>query len=454
MTDERTVDLAVIGGGSGGVRCARVASSLGAKVALFEDAALGGTCVNLGCVPKKLLAYGAHVAYELADARGMGWSIEGARPDWPTLVARKDVEIARLNAAYEKLLLDAGVEIVRARARVERDGEGLLIRTGDRTVRAHNVVIATGGYPRRPTIPGAELADVSDDFFHWPTLPRSIVVVGAGYVALEIASVLAALGVEVDIVTRGFVLSAFDPAVRGFFSGELKKRPNLRLKEHHGDVCAIERRGDQLLVRDSHGQHTAAERVLLAIGRVPNTRGLGLEALGVTLANEAVVVDEHFQTNVPGVFAIGDVTAKLELTPVALAEGTHLAQFLFGKGGKPIPYDLVPTAVFSMPPVASVGLSETTARARGINVRAFVTEFRPLKHTITGSSSRTMMKLVVDGDTDRVMGVHMVGDDAPEIIQGFAVALVAGVTKAQLDSTIGVHPTSAEELVTMRTAVS
>lgn len=454
MTDDRTVDLAVIGGGSGGVRCARVASSLGAHVALFEDASLGGTCVNLGCVPKKLLGYGAHVSCEIEDARGMGWSIGEASLEWQALLSRKDTEIARLNSAYESLLLEAGVQIVRARARIERDGEGLIVRTADRTVRAHNVVVATGGYPRRPAIPGADLADVSDDFFHWPALPRSIVVVGAGYVALEIASILAALGVEVDVVTRSSVLSAFDPAVGAFFAGELKKKRNLRLHEHHGDVSAIERDGDKLIVRDEHGGHTAAERVLLAIGRVPHTRGFGLEELGVTLSNEAVVVDAHFATNVPGVFAIGDVLAELELTPVALAEGTHLAQSLFGKGGAPIQYDLVPTAVFSMPPVASVGLSEPTARARGINVRAFVSEFRPLKHTITGSSARMMMKLVVDGDTDRVVGVHMVGQDAPEIIQGFAVALVAGVTKTQLDSTIGVHPTSAEELVTMRTPVA
>jgi glutathione reductase (NADPH) len=448
MSTSQSVDLAVIGGGSAGVRCARVAASLGARVALFDDAPLGGTCVNLGCIPKKLLAYGAHVAHEIADARAMGWQIGEVRPDWPALVARKDAEIARLNGAYERTLREAGVQIVRARAMIEGSAGALQVRASDEVWPAKNVVIATGGVPRRPTIPGVELGDVSDDFFHWPALPRSCVVVGAGYVALEIASVLAALGVDVDVLARGSVLSAFDPELRAFFAAEIRKT-GIRLHEHQGDVAAVSRLGDRRVV--SAAGRFEAERVVFAIGRTARVSGLGLEQVGVEVAHGAVAVDSRYATNVPGVFAIGDVTVRMELTPVALAEGTVVARNLFGKAGGTVPYDLVPTAVFSMPPVASVGLSEPTARARGIDARIFRTDFRPLKDTITGSAARTLMKVVVDGANDRVLGIHIVGTDAPEIIQGFAVALTAGVTKAQLDATLGVHPTAAEELVTLRT---
>jgi len=452
MSGDQTVDLAVIGGGSGGVRCARTAAGLGARVVLFDPNPLGGTCVNLGCVPKKLLAYGAHVAHELEDARGMGWSIGESKLVWSDLVARKDREITRLNGAYESTLLGAGVEIVRARAIVGGRAGALVVRAGEREIRAKNVVIATGGVPRRPEIPGADLADVSDDFFHWPTLPRSIVLVGAGYVALEIASVLAALGVEVEVLARGHVLSGFDPDLRVFFRDEIQKH-GIRVHEHCDDMKSVACEGDRRVVCDAKGDRFVADRALFAIGRTPIVHGFGLEELGVEIAHGAVVTDERFATNVPGIFAIGDVIARMELTPVALAQGMIVARGLFGKPVGTIPYDLVPTAVFSMPPVASVGLSEPTARARGIEAKIFRADFRPLKTTISGSTSRTLMKVVVDPATDRVLGIHMVGVDAPEIIQGFAVALVAGVTKAQLDATIGVHPTSAEELVTMRTPI-
>jgi len=452
MSAEHVLDLAVIGGGSGGVRCARTAASLGARVAIFEEGAFGGTCVNLGCVPKKLLAYGAHVAHELADARGIGWPIPEMRLDWRELLTRKDREILRLNGAYEGLLVAAGVEIVRARAKIGGTPGALVVDAGDRTYAAKNVVIATGGYPRRPEIPGAELADVSDDFFHWPALPGSIVIIGAGYVAVEIASVLAALGVQIDLLARNEVLSGFDPDVRTFFASELQKT-GIRVHEHRGDVTGIEIEGGLRVVHDARGGRFVAERALLGIGRVPRSRGLGLEALGVAIEQQAVISDARYHTNVPGVYAIGDVTSKTELTPVALAEGMLLARALFGAPGGTLPYELVPTAVFSMPPVAVVGMSEPTARARGLSVKIFRTSFKPLKHTITGRDQRTMMKIVVDAASDRVLGIHMVGDDAPEIIQGFAVALMAGVTKAQMDATIGVHPTSAEEMVTMRTPV-
>lgn len=453
MSDERTVDLAVIGGGSAGVRVARIAASLGAKVVLFEDAALGGTCVNLGCIPKKLLSYGAHAAYEIEEARGMGWSIGEARVDWPTLRTRKDTEIARLNGVYEALLRDAGVEIFRARASIETSAAGaLVVRGGHHVVHAKHVAVATGGAPRRPEIPGAELADVSDDFFHWPVLPRSVAIVGAGYVATEIASVLAALGVQVELLARGSVLSSFDPDLGAFLTRELGKH-EIAVHEGWGEPVRIERAPDHLAVVSASGERVTAERVLFAVGRAPHVRGFGLEALGVATREGAIVVDDRFATSVPGVHAIGDVIARRELTPVALAEGTLLARQLFGQGGHDVDYDLAPSAVFSLPPVGTVGLSEPAARARGHALRIFKTEFQPLKHRISGSTERTMMKLVVDAATDLVLGVHMVGADAPEIIQGFAVALVAGATKAQFDRTIGVHPTAAEELVTMRTPV-
>jgi glutathione reductase (NADPH) len=452
MSDERTVDLAVIGGGSAGVRVARVTASLGAKVALFEDAALGGTCVNLGCIPKKLLAYGAHAAHEIEEARGMGWSIGDARVNWPTLRARKDAEIARLNGAYEALLRDAGVEIVRARAGIERTAGALVVRGGHHVVRAKHVAVATGGAPKRPEIAGAELADVSDDFFHWPALPRSVAIVGAGYVATEIASVLAALGVRVELLARRSVLSSFDPDLGAFLTRELGKH-DVGVRESWGEPVRVERAAEHLAVVSATGERVTAERVLFAVGRTPHVRGFGLEALGVATRDGAIVVDDRFATNVPGVHAIGDVIARRELTPIALAEGTLLARQLFGQGGHDIDYDLAPSAVFSLPPVGTVGLSEPAARARGHVLRIFKTEFQPLKTRISGSTERTMMKLVVDAATDVVLGVHMVGADAPEIIQGFAVALVAGVTKAQIDRTIGVHPTAAEELVTMRAPI-
>lgn len=451
--DKQALDLVVIGGGSAGVRCARTAAALGAKVALVEAGDLGGTCVNLGCIPKKLLAYGAHVAHELDEARGMGWVIPEARLDWAALVAKKDTEIARLNGVYERLLVSAGVRVVRGRAVLE-PGEGApVVRVGEEVLRARHVVLATGGVPRRPAIPGAEHAITSDDFFHLPSLPRSIVIVGAGYVAVEVASTLAALGVETTLLARRRLLGGFDPDVGAFLKGEIEKH-GVRVREDRGHVRAIEAHGDGVRVIDERGEAYDAERVLLAVGRTPVTRGLGLEALGVVLREDgAVVVDAEYRTRVPGLFAIGDVTARMDLTPIALAEGMAVARRLFGGPVAEVPYALTPTAVFSLPPVAAVGMTEPDARARG-EVRIFRTDFRPLKRTISGSTERTMMKLVVDAATDRVLGVHVVGADAPEMVQGFAVALTCGATKAQLDQTIGIHPTAAEELVTMRTPVA
>jgi len=439
----------VIGGGSAGVRTARVAASLGAKVAIVEERDFGGTCVNVGCIPKKLLAYGAHAAHEIEEARAMGWRIGEASIEWRELADRTHAEVRRLNGIYETLLGSAGVEIVRGRAQLEKDASGLAVRVGERRLEARYVIVATGGRPRRPSVPGAELADVSDDFFAWTSLPRSLVVVGGGYVALEIASVVAGLGVSVDVVARSHVLQGFDEGVRAFVPRALA-RHGVRVHEGRGALVAIEREGDGVAVVDGLGGRTRGERVLLAVGRDPSVTNLGLESLDIAVRDGAIAVDEHYETSCPGVFAIGDVISRMELTPVALAEGMVVAHRLFGTSRAPVPYETVPTAVFSMPPVAAVGLTEERARARGHALRVFETEFRPLKHRLTGIDARTYVKIVVDAPSDRVLGIHVVGDDAPEIIQGFAVAVQMGATKAQLDATIGVHPTAAEELVTMR----
>jgi glutathione reductase (NADPH) len=338
------------------------------------------------------------------------------------------------------------VHVVRGHARI---GDRHVVRVGEASFDVKHVAICTGSTPRRPPIPGVELAFTSDEFFHLPALPRSIVIVGGGYVALEIGSILAALGTEVTVVTRSRPLSHFDPEISAFASAEMAKH-GLRFSSGH-EVVAIERTATGLAVVDHEGTRVGADAVMLAVGRTPNLDGLGLETLGVARKPDgAVVVDGSFRTSVPTIHALGDAIAKLDLTPVALAQGTFLAHHLFGEEHPPIDYDLVPTAVFTMPPVSCVGLSEPAARAKFHAVDVYVSEFRPLKHTISGSSERTMTKLVVDRVTDRVLGVHMVGPDAPEIVLGFAVALTCGATKRQLDRTIGIHPTSAEELVTMR----
>jgi glutathione reductase (NADPH) len=441
------VDLFVIGGGSAGVRLARTAATLGAKVVLAEARELGGTCVNLGCVPKKLLGYGAHVRHELEEARGMGWSIPDASLDWATLRARKDVEVARLNAAYASMLVSAGVHIVRGHARIE---DRHVVTVGDARFDVKHIAICTGGQPRRPPIPGVGLAFTSDELFHLPALPRSIVIVGGGYVALEIGSILAALGTDVCVVTRSSPLSHFDPEIATFASAEMAKH-GMRFSNGH-EIVGIERTESGLAVVDHQGTRVTGDSVMLAVGRTPHVEGLGLDTVGVARKPDgSIVVDAHYRTNVPTIHALGDVTSRLDLTPVALAEGTLLAHHLFGTEREPLDYTLVPTAVFTMPPVASVGLSEPAAKALGHAVDVYVSDFRPLKHTISGSTERTMMKLVVDRHSDRMLGVHVVGKDAPEIVQGFAVALTCGATKRQVDRTIGIHPTSAEELVTMRT---
>jgi glutathione reductase (NADPH) len=443
-------DLFTIGAGSGGVRACRWAANLGARVAVAEERYLGGTCVNVGCIPKKLFAYAAHFHEDFEDAAGYGWRPGEAAFDWKTLVANKDREIARLNGVYERLLKGSGVEILRARATVV---DPHTIDVGGRRITTAHILVATGGWPTRPDVPGADLAYTSNEAFHLPELPRRVIVVGGGYIAVEFASIFNGLGVETTLVYRGTsLLRAFD-ADLGRFLGEQMAAKGVRIV-YERNIARIERTSP-LQCTLSDGTVLDSDGVMFATGRAPNTRGLGLEGAGVKLAaNGAAVVDEGFQTSVPSMHAIGDTVDRMQLTPVALAEGMVVAERLFGKGTRKMSYDNVATAIFSHPNVGTVGLSEAQARDRGMNVAIYRSTFTPLKHTLTGRAEKVLMKLVVDRASDRVLGVHMVGAEAGEIIQGFAVALQCGATKKQFDATIGIHPTSAEEFVTMREPVA
>ncbi len=451
MSDLSPFDLFVIGAGSGGVRAARMAAQRGARVAVAEPAPLGGTCVNLGCIPKKLYSFAAHYAEAFEEARGYGWQVGPATLDWARLKLNRAREIERLNAIYAKLLGDAGVEVFRGRAHVAAPGE---VEVGGIGHRAKHTLIATGGHPVLPNFPGAELAITSNEIFDLPDFPAHLLVVGGGYIASEFASIFRGLGAQVTQLYRGEqILRGFDHDIRNFVADEMRKKGiDLRTGS---DIARIDRDGARLRVTLADGSLQIADQVLMATGRVPNTRGLGLEEIGVPLApNGAVLVDAHYQSGVPGIHAVGDVIDRVHLTPVALAEAMALVDRLFGNGQRSVDYDLIPTAVFTTPNVGTVGLTEAGARERFGAVRVFRSEFKALRHTLSGSTERTLMKLVVEAATDRVVGLHMVGADAGEVIQGFAVALKAGATKTQFDATIGIHPTVAEEFVTMREPVA
>lgn len=444
-------DLFTIGGGSGGVRAARFAAQYGARVALAEKRDLGGTCVNVGCIPKKLMSYAAHHHDEVQDAIAYGWRGEAPRFDWATLIANKDREIARLNGVYRKLLDDAGVTLFRGHATVV---DAHTVEVDGRRITAAHILIATGGRPMRPDLPGGELGIVSDDFFYLPSLPKNAIVVGGGYIAVEMASILNGLGSQVTLLHRSAqLLRGMDSDLGVFLAKELEKKGiAVRLDTQ---IASLKAGADGTRrVTLKNGDVIDADVVLFATGRRPNVEGMGLDAAGVRRDERgAVVVDDDFRTSVPSIFAVGDVIDRVALTPVALAEGMVVASALFGDGKRTVSYGNIPTAVFSHPNVGTVGLSEDEARRRHGTLRIYKSEFRALKNTISGSGERVLMKLVVDDASDRVLGVHMVGPDAGEIVQGFAVALNAGATKAQFDATIGVHPTLAEEFVTMRTPV-
>ncbi|MEO8134555.1 MAG: glutathione-disulfide reductase [Betaproteobacteria bacterium] len=444
-------DLYIIGGGSGGVRAGRFASGFGARVALAEDRLLGGTCVNLGCIPKKLFSYAAHYHEDFEDAAGYGWNATSTTFDWPTLLANKDRVIARLNGIYERILTGANVEIHRDRA-VLSDPHA--IEVGGRRVTAKHILVATGGTPVRPIVPGAGHAITSDEAFHLPRLPRRAIVVGGGYIAVEFASIFQGLGVATTLAYRGErLLKDFDGDIGPFLAEQMKAK-GLDI-QFLTQIAHIDRNADgTLAVRMAHGSVQETDAVLYATGRLPHTSALGLEEAGVALqVNGAIPVDEHFQTRVPSIHAIGDCIDRVQLTPVALAEGMAVADRLFNTGTRELSYDGVPTAVFSHPNVGVVGLSEEAARAAGHDLTIYRTTFTALRHTLTGRNERVLMKLVVDKPSDRVLGVHMVGPDAGEVIQGFAVALKCGATKRQFDSTLGIHPTIAEEFVTLREPV-
>jgi glutathione reductase (NADPH) len=448
-------DFFVVGGGSGGVRAARMAAQRGARVVLAEAAALGGTCVNVGCIPKKLYSQAAHFGQDFADAAGFGWDVPPPRFDWQRLKRNRAREIHRLNGVYEHLLRTAGVELLRGWATL-CDAHTVQVAGADgaRRWRARHILLATGGTPSVPHFPGREHVLTSDSMFDLEPFPQRLVVVGGGYIACEFASIFQGLGAQVVQLYRGEqILRGFDDEVRGFLAGEMRKHGvDLRLR---AEVAQVRRDADgRLAVALTNGETLAADTVLYATGRVPNVAGLGLEAAGVARSpHGGIVVDAHYRSSAPSVLAVGDVTARIQLTPVALAEAMVVVDQLFGNGARRMDYDCVPTAVFTHPNVATVGLTEQQARERHGAVRVFRTDFLPLRNTLGGGNGRVLMKLLVDAASDRVVGLHVVGPDAGEIVQGFAVAMKAGATKAEFDATIGIHPTAAEELVTMREPV-
>lgn len=446
-------DLFVIGAGSGGVRAARFAAGYGARVAVAESRYLGGTCVNVGCVPKKLLVYGAHFADDFEQAQGFGWELVEARFDWLTLISNKNREIERLNGIYRNLLVNSGVTLLEGHARIVDEHS---VELGGQRYSAKHILIATGGWPQIPEVPGHEYAIGSNEVFFLEQLPKRVLVVGGGYIAVEFASIFNGLGTKTSLLYRGdLFLRGFDKAVRLHLQDELNKR-GVDL-QFDSDIARIDKQADgSLLATLKDGRALEADCVFYATGRRPMLDNLGLENTHVQLDKRGFIeVDEQYQTSTPSILAIGDVIGRVQLTPVALAEGMAVARRLFKpEEYRKVDYRLIPTAVFSLPNIGTVGLSEEQAKEEGYSVQVFESRFRPMKLTMTESQERTLMKLVVDADTDRVLGCHMVGPDAGEIVQGLAVALKAGATKQLFDETIGVHPTAAEEFVTMRTPVS
>ncbi|MBX8518503.1 glutathione-disulfide reductase [Pseudomonas cichorii] len=445
-------DLFVIGAGSGGVRAARFAAGFGARVAVAESRYLGGTCVNVGCVPKKLLVYGAHYSEDFEQAKGFGWSLGEAQFDWATLIANKDREINRLNGIYRNLLVNSGVTLLEGHARITGPQR---VEINGQSYSAERILIATGGWPQVPDVPGREHAITSNEAFYLKELPKRVTVVGGGYIAVEFASIFNGLGADTTLLYRGdLFLRGFDGGVRAHLHEELVKRDmNVRF---NSDIEGIEKQADgSLLLSLKDGSSLETDCVFYATGRRPMLDNLGLESVNIKLDERGYIeVDEHYQSSEPSILAIGDVIGGVQLTPVALAEGMAVARRLFKpEQYRPVDYNHIPTAVFSLPNIGTVGLTEEDAIKAGHQVQIFESRFRPMKLTLTDVQEKTFMKLVVDAQTDRVLGCHMVGPDAGEIVQSLAIALKAGATKQIFDDTIGVHPTAAEEFVTMRTPV-
>ena len=442
-------DLVVIGGGSGGVRAARIAAGHGASVAICEEYRFGGTCVIRGCVPKKMMVYAAHYHEDFSDSRHYGWNSKVDGFDWPTLIKNKDTEIDRLNGIYENLLKNAGVELLFGTARLIDANN---VQLGEQTLSTDKILIATGGTPFLPKIPGIEHAITSNEVFHLETQPKSAVVVGGGYIAVEFAGIFNGIGTETTLAYRGpQILRGFDNDVREHLANEISKK-GVRLKLET-NIVSIELNEDgSKQVTFTDDSKSAVDCVLYATGRSPNTDGLGLQSTKVELGEKGeILVDKYSKTNIDNIYAVGDVTNRIALTPVATMEGHAFADTVFGNNERLADHSNVPSAVFSQPPVGSVGMSEHQAREQYQNVDTYSSQFRILKHTITDNDERTFMKLIVDADTDAVVGAHMVGPDAAEIMQGVAIAIKAGAKKADFDATVGIHPSTAEEFCTMRT---
>lgn len=443
-------DLYVIGAGSAGVRMARMSASYGARVAIAEERFLGGTCVNIGCVPKKLMVFAAHFREDFHDAAGYGWNVGDSSFDWSRLIANKDKEIARLNGIYGKLLANAGVTLHEGRA-VLLDPHSVSVN--GKTYTAERIVVATGGHPTRPEEPGNELGYVSDDLFYLPEMPKKVLMVGGGYISVEFAGIFNGLGADTTLIYRGpKLLRGFDEDVRDFLGEELAKK-GVRLIFNQ-NIERTEKSGQGLKVTFTDGSQERFDAVVYATGRAPNTKGLGLEEAGVALSEAgAIKVDSFSRTNLSSIFALGDLTDRVQLTPVAIAEAMALSRTLFLGEPTPMDHSNIPSAVFSQPPVSSVGLTEAQARKTLGALDIYRSTFKPMRHTLSGNDEKTLMKLVVERASQKVVGVHMVGVDTPEMLQGIAVAIKAGATKRDFDATVGIHPTSAEEFVTMREPV-
>lgn len=437
-------DLFVVGAGSGGVRAANMAASQGIRVAIVEAQNLGGTCVNLGCVPKKLLVYASQFKDEFEAAAGFGWMVEKPSFNWSRLIANKNAEVERLHAVYQNRLQKSGVVILNSKAKLL---DAHTVAVGDMLYSSERILIVTGSWPFVPDMIGKQFIVTSNDMFYLDKLPERIVIVGGGYIAVEFASILNGLGVDTTLCHRGAkLLEGFDEDIRDFLADALTKQGIHLLFDT--DVEAIERAGHEFAVRLLDGHTMKTDLVMYATGRSPNTAGLGLEALGIALDDKgAIIVNSEYQTNLPSVYALGDVTDRINLTPVAIAEAEALVNNLYTQQPRPVDYDNIPTAVFCQPNIASVGLTEAEAREKYPDIDIYKTDFKPIKNTLSGKNEKTLMKMIVSRGTDRVVGLHMIGADAPEIIQGMAVAIRAGATKAIFDSTIGIHPTAAEEFV-------
>jgi glutathione reductase (NADPH) len=445
--DKYDYNLFVIGAGSGGVRAARMSASYGARVGIAEDRYLGGTCVNVGCVPKKLLVYASHVSEEIHNAKGFGWDIDHISYDWSKLIKNKNTEIQRLNGIYKNLLENTGVDIINGRATII---DAHTVEIGTMKYSAEKILIATGGWPSVPDIPGKKYIISSNEAFFLESLPKKIIIVGGGYIAVEFAGIFNGLGVETTLIHRGSLfLRGFDQDLRSMLAEEMQKKGieiifNVNIKK-------IDKADKQLVAYFEDGTQLEADQIMYATGRKPMTENLGLENVGIEINKKnAIKINDDYQTNIPSIYAIGDVTDRINLTPVALAEGMALAKRFFANEKKVVNYSNIPTCVFSQPSLGTVGLTEEQARKKYVDIDIYKSRFTPMKYSLSDNNEKTMMKMIVEKKTNRVIGVHMIGPDAGEIIQGIGIAMKAGASKQDFDSTIGIHPTAAEEFVSMR----